>query len=234
MAQLGNDNQSNIIFITTFDGKLVQRVEEGTEGATSRALTKGKNEGKIIWEKHYSNVTGMITSGEVAVKEFDGKKIREIQIKLDDNILLQLPMNMLSMFAKPLPNVDVTREVKISVYKNKVGRCGLQISQMDESGCNEEPCGWAYTRDEPNGLPSASQDDLGNWDFRDHDTFLIKKVQEFFDGIPKDNIENAPQATKEEPPKAADVESPEAAADEEIPGLEAPAEMEDEDDVPFN
>lgn len=213
MAELGNDQQGNITFITTFDGKLVQRVPEGTEGAASRALTKGVNEGKIVWEKHYSNVTGMITAGEVAVKEFSGKKIREIQIKLDDNIMLQLPMNMLSMFAKPLPNVDITQPVKISVYKNKAGRAGLQIAQGEALS---DPCDWAYTREDPNGLPPAIKDDLGDWDFRDHDAFLIKKVQEFFAGLST----HAPahhQATEK-------VSAPPA---DEIPMFD------DENDVPF-
>jgi len=174
MAKLSNDQQGGVDFITTFGGKLVQRVPEGTEGASSRALTAGANEGKLVWEKTYTSVSGMITTGEIAVKEFSGKKVKEIQVKLDDNILLQLPMNMLSAFAKPLPNVDITKEVKISVYKNKHGKAGLNISQ------DGEQCEWAYTKEEPHDLPQPTQDDLGDWDFRDHDTFLTKKVQEFF------------------------------------------------------
>ena len=212
MAELGQNTQGNITFITTFDGKLVQRVPEGTEGAASRPLTAGPNEGQPVWEKHYSNVTGAITAGEIAVKEFGKKKIHEIQIKLDDNILLQLPMNMLSMFAKPLPNVDIAKPVKISVYKNKAGRAGLQIAQFDESGRNEEPCEWAYTREEPNGLPRATQDDLGN---------LIKKVQEFFEGISEQKAQAAPvgvqEAAKDEPPLPPDDDIPADLDEENLP-----------------
>jgi hypothetical protein len=175
MATLSNDQQGNIDFITLFGGKLVQRVPEGTEGATSRALTAGANEGKIVWEKHYTSVSGMITGGSIAVKEFANKKVKEIQVNLDDNILLQLPMNMLSGFAKPLPNVDITKEVKVSVYKNKAGKQGLNISQ------DGVQCEWAYTREEPNGLPEPLHDEeLNEWDFRDPDKFLTIKVNEFF------------------------------------------------------
>ena len=178
MAQLTNETSGGFDFISTFDGKLVQRVEEGTEGAVSRALTKGANEGKMVWEKTYTSVSGLITAGEIAVKEFSGKKVKEIQIKLDDNIMLQLPMNMLSAFAKPLPNVDITKPVKVSVYKNKRGKAGLNISQEAPDGSWEQ-AEWAYTKEDPNGLPQPTQDDLGDWDFRDHDTYLIKKVGEF-------------------------------------------------------
>jgi hypothetical protein len=182
MAQLTNESSSNFDFISTFDGKLVQRVPEGTEGAHERALTAGANEGKMVWEKTYTSVTGMITAGEIAVKEFGNKKVKEIQIQLDDNILLQLPMNMLSAFAKPLPNVDPTKPVKVSVYKNKKGKAGLNISQESPDG-GWEQAEWAYTKEDPNGLPQPTQDDLGDWDFRDHDTYLVKKVGEFFCGV---------------------------------------------------
>ncbi len=178
MATLSNEQSGGIDFITTFDGKLVQRVPEGTEGASSRALTKGANEGKIVWEKTYTSVTGMITEGGIETKDFGGKKVREIQVKLDDNVLLQLPMNMLSAFAKPLPNVDVSKPVKVSVYKNKRGKAGMNISQ---DGVN---CEWAYTKEELNGLPQPTFDDvMDEWDFKEHDKFLMVKVQEFFEGM---------------------------------------------------
>ncbi len=177
MAILSNDTQGGLDYIGLFDGKLVQRVSEGTEYAVSRELTKGPNEGKLIWEKQYSCVTGMITGGGVVVKDFGGKKVKEIHIKLDANILLQLPMNMLRNVAQPLPNVDASLPVKISVYKNKKGRAGLSISQGGKN------CEWNYTRENPNGLPPATKDAMGEWDFRDHDTFLVVKVNEFFEKI---------------------------------------------------
>ena len=175
MSTLSNESAGGIDYITIFDGRLVQRVMEGTEGAISRELQKGDNAGKTVWEKTYSSVSGKITGGGIVVKEFGAKKVKEIHVKLDDDLLLQLPMNMLSHFAKALPNVDPDQEVKINVYKNKRGKAGLNISQ------NGENCEWAYTKEEPNGLPQPTQDDLGEWDFRDHDTFLTKKVAEWFE-----------------------------------------------------
>ena len=199
MATLSNDQQGGIDFVTTFDGKLVQRVPEGTDGAMPRQLTKGANEGKTVWEKTYTSVSGMITDGGVEVKEFGGKKVKEIQLKLDDDTLLQLPMNLLSAFAKPLPNVDTSKPVKVSVYKNKRGKVGLNLSFTDDPDWrkkieNDEYVewvnyDWAYTRENPGDLPQPVQDELGEWDFRDHDKFLELEVRKFFaDGFAPDPV----------------------------------------------
>lgn len=184
MATLSNDSQGSLDYIGIFDAKLVQRVPGGTEGAVARALTAGPNEGSTVYEKQYSCVTGMITGGGVTVKDFGGKKVKEIQIKLDDNIMLQLPFNMLKNIAQPLPNVDASKQVKISVYRNKRGRAGIAISQ---DGVN---CEWHYTREHPNGLPSPVKDDLGEWDYRDHDRFLATRVNEFFESLTPDQNAN--------------------------------------------
>lgn len=204
MATLSNDTGGGVDFITVFDGKLVQRVPQGTEGATPRKLTKGDNEGKEVFEKHYTSVSGMITGGGIEVKQFGNKKVKEIHIKLDEDVLLQLPMHLLSSFAKPLPNVDPSIPVKVNVYKNKRGKTGLNISQ------DGEKCDWFYTKDHPNGLPQPIFDDMDEWDFRDHDKFLILKVQQFFAEI--DEI-NGVESFEENPKKVADV--PEN--DQEIP-----------------
>ena len=187
MADLTN-NSGGKTYLGVNDGKLVQRVPEGTEGSTSRQLKAGVNEGKTVFEKTYSAVTGFITSGGIEVKDFGGKKVKEIQVEIDGDAVLQLPLKMfLAAFAKPLPNLDVSQSVEISVYKNKKGYAAMNLKQ------GEENLKWAYTRESPNGLPDVVQDDLGNWDFRDHDTFLELKVTEFFTALEGASI-TAPQA----------------------------------------
>ncbi len=177
MADLTNSTGGKT-FLGVSDGKIVQRVQEGTDGAIARVLKAGQNEGKTIWEKTYSAVTGFITGGEIAVKEFSGKKVKELQIEIDSDTVLQLPLKMfLQAFAKPLPNLDVAQAVEISVYKNKKGYAAMNMKQGAEN------LKWAYTRESPNGLPDVTQDALGNWDFRDCDTFLELKVTEFFNAL---------------------------------------------------
>ena len=191
MADLTNSTGGKT-FLGVSDGKIVQRVQEGTEGAQPRTLKAGKNEGSVVYEKTYSAVTGFITGGSIEVKIFGGKKVKEIQVVIDDDTVLQLPLSMfLQAFAKPLPNLDVKQAVEISVYKNKKGYAAMNMKQGTEN------LKWAYTRENPNGLPEVTQDAVGNWDFRDADTFLELKVIEFFAALEGANTE-APQGYTEE------------------------------------
>ena len=170
-------DNGGMTFCNVFDGRFVERVVAGTEGAVSRKLTKGANEGKEVWEVTHAGVEGMITGGGVVVKEFGGKKVREIQIVIDGDLMIQLPMHLLSNFAKPLPSVDPLEAIKIRVYKAKSGKVGMEISQ---GGAKID---WFYTREDPNGLPAVTKDDIGDWDWRAHDGFLLKVVNDFFENI---------------------------------------------------
>jgi hypothetical protein len=124
--------------------------------------------------------------------------------------------------------VDITRPVKISVYKNKMGKMGLSISQEDPSG-RWEQADWAYTRDEPNGLPQAVFNKaLDKWNFDEHDTFLIGKVNEFFGGA----LEQMPVSTPAEEAPPAD----ELPAMDKVPvsDKDVPADFDEyDDDIPF-
>ena len=194
MSKFGDEQQGGQTFVTVFGGKLVTRVNEGDQGAVARQLTAGANEGKTVWERMYSSVQGMITGGGIVLKEFGAKKVKEIHINLDDDVLLQLPMNLLSHFGKVIPNIDRTEPVKVSVYKNKKGKTGLNVSQGGDE------LKWFYTKEAPNGLPQPEFED-GEWDFRDHDKFLIASVKEFFADYSKapEVAQDAPEGFEEAP-----------------------------------
>lgn len=186
MSKLMNETTGNIDFITVFDGKLVQRVPEGTEGAIPRELQKGDNAGKTVYEKTYTSVQGKITGGGIEVKEFGAKKVKEIHVKIDNDLLLQLPMTLLSPFAQVLGGIDRSKEVKFAVYKNKRGKTGLNVSQ------DGTELKWEHTKEHPNGLPSPTYNDaLDKWNFDEHDAFLINKVNEFFAGGAEQTLEDA-------------------------------------------
>ena len=175
MARPGNETTGSMTFYTVYDGKIVCRVPEGTEGASSRILTAGKNEGKTVFEKTYTSLSGYITGGGIVKKEFGTKKVKEIHIRLDDDAVLQLPMTMLTPFAQVLGNIDPESEVKFSVYKNKAGKTGMNVSQ------DGKQLEWEHTKDHPNGLPQpVYKQSLEKWDFDDHDAFFIDKITNFF------------------------------------------------------
>jgi hypothetical protein len=177
----------SVTYYTIAGGDIVNRVDEGTEGAVPHTITKGPNEGKVVWDMHNNSIPGVITGGGIVVKEILGKKVPEIHMNLDDDAMLQIPMYLLKNIAEVLPNVDRTQEIKIRSYKSNKGNIGLEISQGGtklESHFTvwEEVEGSDKKKPKNiNGLPKPTFDDIDGWDFRDHDKFLKGVVIEFFE-----------------------------------------------------
>lgn len=190
MAQAYTETSGgNMTFYTLHDGYIVNRVQVGTEGAVSRAIKIGDNEGKIVWEVVNNAIGGMITGGGIEVKVFGGKKVPEVQVMLDDDAMLQIPMYMLKNIAEVLPNIDRTLPVKIRSYKSKKGKVGLDVSQ-EGTKISSHFTEWIEEDGKirpvnKNGLPEPEYDDIAGWDFRDHDKFLMKVVMEFFEDYAK-------------------------------------------------
>ena len=178
--EYGTESSSNIKFFTFFDGNIVTREAEGTEGA----VTRETGTGRTVWEKTHNYVSGMITGGGIEVKEFSGKKVPEIQVILDGEGMLQIPMYMLSSIAEVLPNIERTEPVKFRTYKTKKGKSVLEVSQggnkLTSNFVEWTEADGKWTPEYKNGLPQPTHDDIDGWDFRDHDKFLKKVVIEFF------------------------------------------------------
>ena len=197
------ESTGGITFHTVFDGKFAQRVEAGAEGAIGRKLTAGANEGTEVFETYKSGIIGMLTSGCIAVKEFGAKKVQELQLNIDQDAQLQIPMYLLKGIAECLPNLDLSKEVKVGVFKNKRGKAGINISQEEVVGSDDwtkvesfytkwiedksKPSGWRA--EGMNGLPEVTYDeDDEEWDFSAQDKFLKKAVREFFSNMEEANV----------------------------------------------
>lgn len=129
------------------DGKIHERVEEDTEGATLRkkkeqdgtvvdVLDKDGNE---IFELTYPGITAMIKG----VSFFDGDYGTSIQIDMEDEddnqftLSLACASNYGERFMEILPNIDLNKEVTIEPYsftpKGKTDKVrGLVVKQDDE------------------------------------------------------------------------------------------------------
>jgi len=176
----------NITYYNIAGGDIVNRVPEGTENAVPHTITKGPNEGKVVWDLHNNEIPGVITGGGIVVKEILGKKVPEIEVFLDDDAKLSIPMYLLKNIAEVLPKIDRTEEIKIRTYKSAAGNIGLEVSQGGvklESNFTvwEEVEGSDKKKPRNiNGLPKPTFDEVDGWDFRDHDKFLKLVVMEFF------------------------------------------------------
>ena len=201
---LGNTTTENEFFGTNLSivgGKFTLRVEEGTDGAESRLLTKGKNEGKEVWELKYKTLEGKVISG--ILEENDMIGLQAIVMIIDDegeNYEIKIPAESryLKEMIKRLPNVDSTSTVKIELVQHKTKRTktggpvfnlhvvqnGRVLSDHFTKWNNQKPTAI-------NGMPEAVEGRAG-WDFKAQDEFLFEQFDKFFANV---NEQPAPEAS---------------------------------------
>lgn len=172
-------NSTNKIFLSITDGKVVQRVKEGTPGSTPRATKSGK----VVHEVRYAYVTGILTNigirtGDVAgqeVKEWvfdmtDGQENYSVQVMYDSRYATSL------LYALANPEVDFSSPITITPWMKVVNdkkKTSCYLKQGDKS------IDWYFTKDDPNGLPDLKKVTLkgkDTWDNYDRMQFLEQFV----------------------------------------------------------
>lgn len=193
MASLGG-GQGSRRFVTVVNGKLAERVAKNTEGAVERT---NKN-GKVIYEKYHSQVSGKISKLELRSKEFEGKTYESVNITFDDEIQLQLSGNIDNMINKSIINTllsegcDLSKELVFIATKDDEGFSSVFIMQ-DGKGIKRYS-----TKDHPNGVPqpkktTALGKTVWNWDEQNEWYFqkfqsLAKKIEELQKNKPEETI----------------------------------------------
>jgi hypothetical protein len=149
----------------------------------------------MISETFKSGLIGFLTGGRIAKKDFGGKKVQELQLDIDEDAMIQVPMYLMKGIAENLPYVDLTKEVKVGVYKNKKGKTNINISQEEVAGSDDwkalpthytdfsqDEATKKWTATSKNGIPSPTFDDDDEaWDFSAHDKFLKAEIRKFFE-----------------------------------------------------
>ena len=179
--------------ISIVGGKWTLRVAEGTPGAESRKLTKGKNAGQQVYELKYSAIEGFIQSGRLTENEFIGLEAEVSLADGRDNYDISLPAESryLKEFIKRLPNINPAETVRMELVLNpkRKTRTGgdcfnlhvLQNGRMVDDfytdwkrGADGKPVATLK-----HGMPEAVKTRTG-WDFKAQDEFLFDKFEEFF------------------------------------------------------
>jgi len=170
---LGNSGNGKT-FVQVVGGMMAIRVSEGTQGAVSRVLAAGKNQGKLVYEQHYQYLDGKITGITYDVKDFGAF----INIEIDDKYILSVPWksSMKRNIVSQLPNVDFSSQVRINAFSDKTDakRNVLLVKQ------NGENVKFQHTKDEPNGLPLPVETvELGKkkLDYKKVEEFLYNVLQ---------------------------------------------------------
>lgn len=188
------NSSDNKTFLTILsDGKLHQRVEEGTPGAVEREYKrdvkdeKGKVTGEETVKVHelvHTAATGMITNMYFQKGQFGENLI--VEIDDDGAISFTGSQSYGEQLLRKLPNIDLSKPVTISPYnftKNGKSNKGVTITQ-DEVKLQD----YYFDYDKKvsqNGLPEfdGDKDDSNDWKlyFLQVNKFLKKQAQPIFE-----------------------------------------------------
>jgi len=148
---MGLDNRTGGKYITILGGKFCQRVPEGTEGATQRT----NKIGNIVFEKFYDNFTGKLVDIKTQEGTY-GKTWNFMFQDKEDVYTLQLSYSnsFSTAFLKMLPNIDLTKEMKVSPSVKEVDGKNKSSLFINQDG---KALKHAYTRENPNGMPDMEQ-----------------------------------------------------------------------------
>lgn len=172
---MGLDNREGGKFITILNGKFCQRVADNTEGAIARVNKLGKT----VYEKFYDSFTAKL----VGIRTQDGGAygknwLFDFQDQKDVyHLQLSYSNSFATAFLKMLPNIDLTKEMKLSPSVKEVdgkNKSSLFVNQ-DNVAIKH-----AFTKDKPNGLPQMEQVQVKGqlvWDDTKRLAFLEEMVK---------------------------------------------------------
>lgn len=143
MAEL-KSSTSDKKFLKIAEGKIREKVPEGTQGAIARTWEAGGKSG-TTHEFVFDEITGRITNVSFYEGEHEGKKFTSLNIELDkiDGKTPVLSVGLDSKYAgdamKKLPNVDFNEEVKIRPFSfipdgEEKPVVGMEFKQRDGLG----------------------------------------------------------------------------------------------------
>lgn len=184
---MGLQNYEGGKYITILGGKFCQRVDQNTPGAVSRV----NKEGKTVFEKYYDAFTGKL----VGIKTQDGAYGKNWLFSFRDkedvyNLQLGYSNGYAVAFLKMLPNVDITKEMKVSPKSEQEGDKTKTSLFINQGG---QPVKHAYTKENPNGLPQWEQITVKGqlvWDSTKQLEFLenmvTTQIAPKLDGVPQE------------------------------------------------
>lgn len=148
---MGLEQREEGNYIGILGGKFCRRVPEGTEGAVARVNKLGKT----VHEKYYESFTGKL----VGIKTADGNYGKTWNFSFQDKgeiYILQLNYSnsFATAFLKMLPNIDLTKEMKVSPSVKEIDGKNKSSLFVNQDGV---PVKHAYTMAEPNGMPDMEQ-----------------------------------------------------------------------------
>jgi hypothetical protein len=181
---LTKHSNSNTIFLMAKHNSLWQEVKKPVEGCDEVEVTNPRT-GQVI-KKHgfkFRNLTGRVTS----LVKYDTEErysTRYFGFKLHvkdgaDSFVLDMPYqsSMLRRFLRIAPNVNWLLPLSITVFRGKKADGSEEMAiWFQQQG---ETVKAFYTKDHPNGMPTATQDpETKEWDFKPQHRWLVQKLKD--------------------------------------------------------
>ena len=173
---MGLENRNQNKFITIFNGKFCIRVPQGTPDSVERVNKLGNT----VHELYYDSFTGILQNIRITDSTYGKSWNFDFIDDSGEQYSLQLSYsnNFATQFLKMLPNIDLSKEFKLSpstkVEDGKT-KSSLFINQ------NGQTIKHAFTKDNPNGIPQLEKKIIkGNevWDDTEILAFLENMVAE--------------------------------------------------------
>lgn len=171
---MGLINRSEGKYLTILNGKFCQRVPDTTVGAVQRTNKLGK----VVYELFYDSFVGKLVGIKTTDTPYGKSWVFDFQ---DDKDTYHLQLSYSNSYAKAilkmLPNIDVSKEIKLSPQIKEVDGKSKSSLFINQDGVSIKH---AYTKDLPNGLPQMKQVKVaGNmvWDDTEALEFLEAMVK---------------------------------------------------------
>lgn len=196
-SRMGLENREGGKYITIMGGKFVVRVAEGTPGAVARVNKMGKT----VHEVSYDSFTAKL----INIRKRDSNYGPQMEFDFRDNgevytLQLSASNSYATNILKILPNVDLTKEMKIQPSE-KIEADGKKKSSLfiSQDGITLKH---AFTKDNPNGMPPMEQITVKGqlvWDDTKRLAFLEEMVsRDILPKLPQDIATAAPAKEDED------------------------------------
>lgn len=207
----GAEKQSNALYYTVIDGSFRTKVEEGTPEAVAREY-ETKDGGKAVkYELKFAALFGKIQS--IEFREGDYGKTLNLTLDPDDNgkspiVQFNVESNYGESVMKILPNVDLSKEVRIRPYSftdEKTGKevRGVEITHRDaEDKFTVKLKNYFYDSEKKvalNGYPTP-EGDVAEYTKEDWKIFYLRARKFLIQYISENVIPRLSQAKKVEYP----------------------------------
>jgi hypothetical protein len=211
---MGLENREGGNWITIYDGKFTQRVDENVTGATQRVNKLGKS----VYEKYYDNFTGKLINIRTQDSPYGKQWVFDFKDREDIyHLTLSYANGFASTFLKILPNIDVSKEIKVSTSTKEVDGKKKNSLFVNQDGVALKH---AYSKENPNGLPQWEQ-------------VVVKGVQVWDNTKELEFLENMVKTTILPKLEGLPVDTAEAKADAEFDSYGKEPEAIDPDSIPF-